>query len=446
MTGIALDEIRDALEGAVPGVVATSASDGAPNICYLSQVEYVDEAHVALSFQFFNKTRRNILGNPRAVAAVVDPLSGAIYRLSIRYLRTETHGAVFERMRAKLASIATATGADGIFVLRGSDIYRVESIEVLEGPTLPKPARPSRLTALRAVSDRLNAGQDLGSVLDALLLGLFQHFAIEHAMVLAIDERRERFYVLASAGYESSGIGSEIPLDAGTVGIAASRRTPIRLAHAATDYAYVRMLRERAAEDPVLRERLEQEIPFPGLRVPQSQLSVPIEAGERVLGVLHVESAEERRFSHEDEDALVVLARQLGATLRAIDAAADEPAVAAARTAPPRSDQPQLTVRHFASNDSVFLGDDYLIKGVAGAILWRLLCAYVNDKREHFSNRELRADKTLGLPELSDNLEARICLLQRRLVERDAGITVEKTGRGRFQLRVTRALSLTSQS
>lgn len=446
MTGNSLDEIRDALEGAVPGVVATSASDGTPNICYLSQVEYVDEAHVALSFQFFNKTRRNILGNPRAVAAVVDPLSGAIYRLALRYLRTETHGAVFERMRAKLASIATATGADGIFVLRGSDIYRVESIEALEGPTLPKLPRPSRLTALRAVSDRLNAGQDLGSVLDALLLGLFQHFAIEHAMVLAIDERRERFYVLASAGYESSGIGSEIPLDAGTVGIAASRRTPIRLAHAATDYAYVRMLRERAAEDPVLRERLEQEIPFPGLRAPQSQLSVPIEAGERVLGVLHVESAEERRFSHEDEDALVVLARQLGATLRAIDAAADEPAPAAARSATPRSDRPQLTVRHFASNDSVFFGDDYLIKGVAGAILWRLLCAYVNDKREHFSNRELRADKTLGLPELSDNLEARICLLQRRLVERDAGITVEKTGRGRFQLRVTRTLSLSSQS
>lgn len=446
MTSIALDEIRDALEGAVPGVVATSAPDGTPNVCYLSQIEYVDEAHVALSFQFFNKTRRNILSNPRAVAAVVDPLSGAVYRMSLRYLRTETHGAVFERMRAKLASIATATGADGIFMLRGSDIYRVESIEVLEGPKLPKPPRPSRLTALRAVSDRLNAGHDLGSVLDALLLGLVQHFAIEHAMVLAIDEHHERFYVLASSGYDSSGIGSEIPLDAGTVGIAAARRTPIRLAHAAADYAYVRMLRERAAEDPVLRERLEHEIPFPGLRAPQSQLSVPIEAGERVLGVLHVESAEERRFSHEDEDALVVLARQLGATLRAIDAAADEPAPAATLNAAPRSDQPELVVRHFASNDSVFFGDDYLIKGVAGAILWRLLTAYAHDKREHFSNRELRADKTLGLPELSDNLEARICLLQRRLLERDTGITVEKTGRGRFRLRVGRTLSLSSQS
>jgi hypothetical protein len=265
-------------------------------------------------------------------------------------------------------------------------------------------------------------------------------------MVLAIDEHRERFYVLASSGYESSGIGSEIPLDVGSVGIAAARRTPIRLAHAAADYAYVRVLRERAAEDPVLRERLEHAIPFPGLRAPQSQLSVPIEAGDRVLGVLHVESAEERRFSHEDEDALVVLARQLGAFLRALDMAADDPVAATAPRAPERTGQPELCVRHFASNDSVFFNDDYLIKGVAGAILWRLVSAFVNEKREHFSNRELRADKTLGLPELSDNLEARICLLQKRLHEHDAGITVEKTGRGRFQLRVARTLRLVSQS
>ena len=32
-----------------------------------------------------------------------------------------------------------------------------------------------------------------------------------------------------------------------------------------------------------------------------------------------------------------------------------------------------LRVRHFAANNSVFVDDEYLIKGVAGAILWRLL-------------------------------------------------------------------------
>lgn len=438
MTG--LDEIRAALEGVVPSVVATCAPDGTPNVCYLSQVEYVDPEHVALSFQFFNKTRQNVLGNPQATVAVADPETAAVHRLHLRYLRTETHGPVFERMKAKLASIASAMGTTGVFRLQGADIYRVESIERAPGAELPRPPRRDRLAALRACSDAVAAARDLGSMLDALLAGLSRHFGIEHALVLAVDEVGQRFYTLASRGYGASGVGSEIPLGLGAVGVAASRNTPIRLAHAAAEYAYVRAIREQAAADPHWAVRLESTIPFPGLPAPHSQLAVPIEVGDRVLGVLCVESAEQLRFTHEDEDALVVLSRQVALAMRVFDTSDD------AREAPPASRAltggAPLVVRHFAANDSVFLGDEYLIKGVAGAILWKLVRAFVQDGREQFSNRELRLDPSLGLPELADNLEARLVLLERRLRERDAGVSIEKTGRGRFKLVVRRTLEL----
>lgn len=93
-----------------------------------------------------------------------------------------------------------------------------------------------------------------------------------------------------------------------------------------------------------------------------------------------------------------------------------------------------MRVRHFAANGSVFVNDAYLIKGVAGAIIWKLLREHLRSGRIEFSNRELRLDRTLGLPEVADNLEARLLLLQRRLQESNTGIRLEKSGRGRLRL------------
>ena len=99
-------------------------------------------------------------------------------------------------------------------------------------------------------------------------------------------------------------------------------------------------------------------------------------------------------------------------------------------------------IRHYTADHSVFVDGDYLIKGVAGAILWKLLREQLEQGRTEFTNREMRLDATLGLPDISENLEARLILLQKRLTERCLFLGLEKTGRGRFRLRVARPLQL----
>ena len=99
-------------------------------------------------------------------------------------------------------------------------------------------------------------------------------------------------------------------------------------------------------------------------------------------------------------------------------------------------------MRHYLANSSIFIGDSYLIKGVAGAILSKLLREHTQQGRSEFSNRELRLDPAIRLPDVADNLEARLLLLQRRLSEQSQHIRIEKTGRGRFRLCVSRPVEL----
>jgi len=123
------------------------------------------------------------------------------------------------------------------------------------------------------------------------------------------------------------------------------------------------------------------------------------------------------------------------------DAAESQDEAPAAASAAPPGGTP-VPIRHYAADGSVFIGDDYLIKGVAGAIFCKLLRDYAGAQRTEFSNRELRLDASIRLPDVSDNLEARLILLSRRLAERCEFLRIEKTGRGRFRLVVARPFKL----
>ncbi|MFP5505951.1 MAG: GAF domain-containing protein [Gammaproteobacteria bacterium] len=438
-----LSELRHCFEGAVPSVVATCAPDGTPNVAYLSQVHFVDAAHAALTFQFFNTTRKNILVNPRAVVQVIDPVSAAHYRLRLEYLRTETEGPLFESMKAKLAGIASHTGMSKVFRLLGSDVYRVLDIECVFGESSNQDAlRQPLLPGLRACLTGLVGCADLATLFDTALQGLEHHCEIHHAMLLMHDAARGRLYTVATRGYPESGVGSEIRVGAGVIGVAARERTPIRIGYTAQEYLYSRVVRE-GFEKSAAGDALETEIPFPGLVESGSQLAVPVVHGERLHGVLYVESPQQRRFTYEDEDALVVLAGQLALSIELLAHTAEQHDDTATCCPPPQAAHgAPVTIRHFAADHSVFIDNDYLIKGVAGAIFWKLVRDYVEAGRSEFTNRELRLDPSLKLPDISDNLEARLILLQRRLAERCAFLAIEKTGRGRFRLNVGRPLQL----
>lgn len=461
---IPLERLTACFQGLIPAWLFTCAADGTPNAAILSHVDYVDARHVALSFQFFNKSKRNVAENPQAAVRLVDAESGQVYQLALRLVRTETSGPLFESMRLRIEAIASYSGLKGVFRLLGADVYEVLSVEALEHERgYPAAARRDTaaepkftMRAMQEVSECLRQAQSLDALLDTILETIERIFGFGHSMILLGADEPDRLTLVASRGYAEGGVGSEVGFGEGIVGLVAEARRPVRISG---------MLRYLVYADAVARRSLAMgmplptsRIPLPGLPNPDSQLGIPLLARDELLGVLCIESDEPYRFHEEDRANLellggfVALAIQNALLLERAETRAGEAesarTMAPSAPAAPMSDgacatrHAPIVAEFFTHEECVLVDGEYLVRSLPARILWKLLTEHEQDGTREFTNRRLRLDRSLALPPIKDNLETRLILLRRRLAERCPGIQMIPSGRGRFRLEVTAPLQL----
>jgi adenylate cyclase len=428
---VALEDIPTAFEALIPSAIGTVAEDGTPNATYISVVHRIDERHVALSRQFFKKTDENTTVNPRAQVLQ----------------RTETEVPLFERMRTRLDAVAAHEGLENVFRLKGTDVCRVESCRLVPGNWREHGPAPhgaamrgdAKIAQVEAFSLQLADIDDMDALLAATLQACEEMFGYPHAFVMLVDETGERLYTVASAGFPSSGAGSEVRMGEGLIGVAAARKQAVRVTNMGREVSYSHAIQQSAIGGPAAVERV---IPLPHLHAAQSQLVVPMLAHRKLVGMLCMQSESAGAFQSADECIASILASHVAMAMAGMQRADAPPlATAAQATSVPAEARP-VEVKHYAEDDSVFLDNEYLIKGVAGGILWRLLREREEHGRSEFSNKEIRLDPSLALPDIKDNLEARLILLRKRLAERSDYMRIEKVARGRFRLDVGRPLKL----
>jgi hypothetical protein len=445
-----LPALARSFQGILPGALATCAPDGTPNVTYLSQIRQVDERHVAISRQFFNKTSRNLEANPRATATVFDPVTFEQWKLGLRYVRSETDTPLFVEMALRVEAIASHTGMKGIFRLLSADVCEVEWVRPVTGFLAPPPEGAceegpttgpmTEIRALSLVSSRINRAADLGSLLEDVLAALDEVFGFGHSMLLLLDETGRSLTTIASRGYGESGVGAEVAVTQGLIGTVAATGAPMRVSGMEALLRYSRAVRgtvEAAGGGAQLR----REIPLPGLPRAESQLALPLLVEERLLGVLALESRDPLAFEEWHESFLLVLANQIA---MGIDRLSEEPAKEPAPAARVGAAAPAAAhaFLYYEADDCVFVDGEYLIRNVPGRILRKLLRAARDEGRREFTNRELRLDAALGLPTVKDNLETRLILLRKRLEEKCPGVRLVPVARGRFALEVDGGFTL----
>ena len=446
---IPLESLTACFQGLIPAWLCTCSKDGVPNAAILSHVDYVDSRHVALSFQFFNKSKRNILENPKAMVRIIDPDTMQVYALRLRYVRTETAGPLFDSMRLRIEAIASYSGLKGIFRLLGADIYEVLSVEPIayeagmpaastvasHGGVDGAEGLPFTLRALQELSERIHRAPTLDCLLDAILETLENLFGFRHSMILLVSEDPDRLETIASRGYAQGGVGSEVRVGEGIIGMVAEARKPIRISGMLRQMLYANAVAARAHERGLCPEN--RRIALPGLENPESQLGIPLLVRDELIGVLCIEADRTYRFHEQDRAYVEVLGGYLAIAIQNAllrERADEDEAVPPRPTPTPVGRRPRLQVEYYASDECVLVDGDYLVRGLPAKILWKILRERAAAGADEFTNRRLRLDKSLKLADFKDNLESRVILLRRRLEERCPEIRIVQSGRGRFRV------------
>lgn len=167
--------------------------------------------------------------------------------------------------------------------------------------------RDERLRRIEAVTDTALAHLDLDDLLVELLDRVCDLLEADTASVLLLDEPAGQLVATAARGLEEEVIqGFRLPVGEGFSGRIAAQRRPVILDQ--VDAATVR--------NPVIREK--------GLR---SLLGVPLIANGTLIGVMHVGTLSQRRFTDDDAEllqrvgdraALAVAAHQTGVERSAV--------------------------------------------------------------------------------------------------------------------------------
>ena len=307
--------------------------------------------------------------------------------------------------------------------------------------------------ALQDLSARIHGADSLEGLVDSILAGLEESFGFKQSMILVPTEQEGVLVTIATRGYPENGAGSEMRYGEGIGGMVAEARKPIRISGLMRGMLYA-LAMAKAAQDPDAR-RAARRVPVPGLANPESQLGVPLLVRGELVGVLVLESETPYRFHEEDKATIELLGSYLAIAMQNMQwqertaELSPEPPVQrppdapAADTVRPPSTADALEVVYYAGDECILVDGDYLIRGLPAKVLWRLLTIRTTTGRDEFTNRELRLDKSLNLPEWKDNLESRLILLRRRLEQKCPDIKLAPRCRGRFVLELSCPVTLT---
>jgi adenylate cyclase len=186
----------------------------------------------------------------------------------------------------------------------------IENQKIIDDLNAKLARKTDEVKIIQQISSELTSTLDLDRVLGIILDSMDSVLGFKHSMILLADPGGETLTVAASRGYPNAGIGAEVPIGQGVLGVVAKRRRIMRIGNLRSQRAYLASVRSRM-------EATGQGAGFtgmailPGLDDAESQIGIPLLVRDRLVGVFSVESAKANAFNELDELLLSIVAYQV---------------------------------------------------------------------------------------------------------------------------------------
>ena len=167
---------------------------------------------------------------------------------------------------------------------------------------------------IKEVSAQVNKTLDINLIANTMLSLMDKHFGFKHSMILILDDAKEHLSVLATYGYEEDGIGAKVKVGVGVIGMVAKRKKLMRMANMGMQKSYMQAVKKEVIKSN--NEKVKEVGKLPGLQNVESQVAIPMELDDELVGVFSVESEELNLFNKEDEMIITILANQTASALQ----------------------------------------------------------------------------------------------------------------------------------
>ena len=174
--------------------------------------------------------------------------------------------------------------------------------------------RNNEINIIEKVASKISKSLDMDAIANTMLESMHRYFDFEHSMILLVDENKGSLKVIATYRYDDQGIGAEVKIGVGVIGMVAKKKKLMRMANMGAQKQYNNAIKEQV--QPVNKGKPLDEIVLPGLQNAESQVAIPMLIENELIGVFSVESDRVNIFDKSDELIIKILANQTASALQ----------------------------------------------------------------------------------------------------------------------------------